>query len=245
MSFFIPPFGCLVAFTLLFLVGWQTRWMNFFCWLLTRCFIERNPAILTSGDDVVQIALLLLLVSPCGAALSIDAWRKRRRVPLDGPVLVPPWPVRLIQIQLCLIFCTTGLVKLKGEGEGWGQGTWWDGTSLHYYLNDTTMWRWSYAQLPIPFWITMPLTYFTVCWEALFPLLVLFRRTRALTLLIGICFHLGILIVTEVGWFGFYTLTLYVVWIPDWFWQKMCSSGQVRLQHWESNDAHRRLRRHL
>ena len=215
-----------VAVTILFLVGWQTRSMNFLCWLLTRCFIERNPVILTSGDDVVQIALLLLLLSPCGAALSVDAWWKRRQGLQSGLVLVPPWSLRLIQIQLCLILCTTGIAKLKGED--WLQGTWWDGTSLHYYLNDTTMWRWSYAQLPIPIWITMPMSYFTVWWEALFPLLVLFRRTRPIALLIGVSFHVGILLVSEVGWFGFYTLALYIVWIPDSFWRKVCPSRETR-----------------
>jgi hypothetical protein len=206
-----------VAVTVLFLVGWHTRLANVAVWLLTRCFIERNPVILTSGDDVALVALALLALAPSGHALSVDAWLRRRRGHLVGPALVPPWSLRLIQIQLCLILCTTGLLKLKGEA--WLQSTWWDGTSLHYYLNDTTMWRRSYAQLPVPIWITRPMTYFTVWWEALFPLLVMVRRTRFWALLIGIIFHAGIFLTAEVGWFGCYMLTLYAVWIPDRFWE--------------------------
>ena len=45
----------------------------------------------------------VLMLSPCGAALSVDAWRARRRDPGRGPAWVPPWSLRLIQIQLAVI----------------------------------------------------------------------------------------------------------------------------------------------
>ena len=136
---------------------------------------------------------------------------------------VPAWTVRVLQIQLCLIYLSTGAVKLLAEGptEGtWAQGTWWDGTSIHYALNYLTMSRQSYAQMPLPFWLTAAMTYVCVWWETLFPLLVLHRWTRWLTLWFGVSFHLGIWLTIEVGWFSFYMFPYYAVWVPDEFWSR-------------------------
>ncbi len=78
--------------------------------------------------------------------------------------------------------------------------------------------RWSFAQLPLPFWMTAVLTYCCVWWEALFPVLVSWRRTRAWTLWFGVSFHAGIFLTMEVGWFSIYSLCFYPVWIADRFW---------------------------
>jgi hypothetical protein len=208
-------FSIWVAATFLMLVGWHARLMNVLVWFLTMCFINRNGNILNGGDDTLQVGLFLLMLGPSGQALSVDAWR-RRRAGTPWPAVMPAWPVRVLQIQLCMIYLSTGLVKLKGEG--FLEGTWWDGTAVHYVLNYVTMSRWSFAQVPVPFWLTAILTYTSVWWEVLFTPLVLYRRTRAAALIFGVLFHLGIFFTLEVGWFGWYTLALYGVWIPDSFW---------------------------
>src|SRR5262249_18495964 len=139
-------------------------------WFLTRCFIERNPNILNAGDRVLLIGLFLLMLAPSGRALSVDAWLRRRRGRTVGPEWTAPWSVRLFQIQLCLIYLTTGLRKLKGDHwmkgpwREWLHGTWWDGTSIHYVLNDTSLNHWSFVQFPLPLWATAPLTYASAFW---------------------------------------------------------------------------------
>ncbi len=219
-----PLFALWVCMTACWLIGWQTRLMNGFVWFLTLLFVNRNPNLLNGGDDTMQVALFLLLLSPSGRALSLDSWLRRRRKKTLGPEYTPAWPVRLIQIQLCLIYLTTGLVKIKGTGLF--QGTWWEGTSVHYVLNYVTMSRWSFTQLPQPFWMTATLSYVSVWWEVLFPVLVLFRPTRTPALVFGLLFHLGIWFTIEVGWFSFYTMSYYGVWVPDWFWDRFFSAGK-------------------
>jgi uncharacterized membrane protein YphA (DoxX/SURF4 family) len=178
----------------------------------------RNHLLLCGSDDTLQIAIFLLMLSPSGRALSIDAWRAARRKPAVGPTYTPAWQVRLIQIQLCVIYCTTGLVKVKGTG--FMEGTWWEGTSIHYAINYIVMNRNSYAMLPIPYWFTQPLTYVTLVWEVLFPVLVLHRWTRRFALAFGILFHVGIFFTMAIGWFGFYMIDLYGVWTSDAFWDR-------------------------
>jgi hypothetical protein len=218
-----------VAVTALWTVGFCSRTMNVLVWLATLCWINRNPNILNGGDDTLQVGLFLLMLGPTGRALSIDSWLRRRRTGDTGPAYTPAWPVRLLQIQLCVIYFSTGLAKLQGEGfssdSWWPLGTWWDGSSIHYVLNYVTMSRWSFAQFPLPFWLTATMTFTSVWFETLFPLLVLWHRTRPWALWFGICFHLGIWFTIEVGWFSFYTMSFYGVWVPDWFWDRLRSEA--------------------
>jgi uncharacterized membrane protein YphA (DoxX/SURF4 family) len=221
-------FGVWMAVTFAFLIGWQTRLMSVAAWLLTYCFLYRNPNITNGGDDIIVGALFMLMFMPSGQALSVDRWLELRRrrlagLPLDDicPPLIAPWGVRLLQIQLCAIYFTTGLAKLMGGLEG----TWWVGSSVHYVLNDVTMARVSFAQMPQEWWIWAGATWTSVWWEVLFTPLVLLPWTRRWTLWFGVLFHLGIYALIEVGWFSFYTLALYGAWIPGEFWDRVLGSA--------------------
>ena len=223
-SVLYPFFWTWVGITFLWTVGLFTRLTSVLVWLGTMCWITRNPNILNGGDDTLQCGIFLLLLSPCGKALSLDAWLRRRRTGDAGPAWVLPWSIRVLEIQLCLIYLTTGIAKLAGDGKlgayYWPMGTWWDGTAIHYVLNYVTMSRWSFAQLPLPYWCTAILTYTSLLWEIGFTFLVMDRRTRWAALWFGLLFHLGIYLTIEVGWFSFYTMAFYAVWVPEWFWAR-------------------------
>jgi uncharacterized membrane protein YphA (DoxX/SURF4 family) len=231
-----PLFALRLAVTAALLVGWHTRLMAVLVWFLSYCFAARNPALNTYSEGVLMVGLFLLMLAPAGEAFSLDRLRRRRRGAVADPPMTPAWPVRLIQLQVCMIYLATGLAKLTlvfcriewQPDETWWDGvlrtfresTWWNGTTLHYVLNDTTMGRWPYAKIPLPLWLTRPATYAAVWWETLFPLLVLSRWTRKWTLWFGVLFHFSIWMTIEVGWFGLYTLSLYGVWIPGEFWDR-------------------------
>lgn len=209
-------------FAAAFAVGFFTRASNVAVWLLTMAFVNRTRFLLNGGNDMLQAALFLLMFSPSGQALSVDAWLRHRltRRPGDGDsnqAYVAAWPVRLIQFQLCIVYFSTGLLKLKGY-PGLFMGTWYEGSSVHYALNIVDRARWAYCQFPLPFWLTACLTYATLAWEALFPFLLFTRPTRWLALGFGVLFHVGICCSIEVGWFGYYALCYYAVWTPDEFW---------------------------
>jgi hypothetical protein len=240
LSVLWPVFWVWVGATVLYLVGWQTRLMGVVVWFLTMCFLDRNPNVKNGGDDVLSASLFLLMLMPTGRAFSIDAWRRRRKaiaagLSPDDPSLIRPtvsaWGVRLLQIQLCILYLTTGLAKLRGGElplplERVFQGTWWRGTSIHYVMNDLTMARFSYAQLPLPFWMTAIITYTSVWFETLFTPLVIWRRTRKWALWFGVLFHIGIYLAIEVGWFSFYTVCLYGAWVPGEFWDRVFRRGR-------------------
>jgi uncharacterized membrane protein YphA (DoxX/SURF4 family) len=199
-----------VAATALLLVGRWTRIAAVLTWALTLSFANVNPNIDNAGDTIRGITLFYLMLCPCGAVWSVDRLLQRRREINSAPVHVWPWPLRLLFIQLIFIYFMNGLYKLTGTD-------WFEGNSLYYVLCDLTLTRFSIAQLPVPFFLAKVATWLVLIWELTFPVLVLFRATRWLALLIGVAFHLGILATLELGGFVPYVLCLYLPLLP---WEK-------------------------
>lgn len=160
----------------------------------------------------------------------------RRVPPYRGPFYVYPWPLCLLFVQMMLIYTCNGLYKAVGK-------TWHEGTSLYYVLGDLTLARFSYAMLPLPWRLTKLMTWSVLWWEMLFApvmlvpwqtladlvakvkvwglhhLHVLLRWNRAIFLIFGALFHVGILLGMEIGGFAAYMLCLYLPLVPWERWR--------------------------
>ena len=201
-------------------VGFYTRFACVVAWVLTASFNLRAPFALNGGDDVAALFMFYLLISPCGAAWSIDSFRRRMKQyrepdsgfespeprPAPEPVMIDAWPVRLIQIQLVVIYFFNGISKLHFVD---GTNQYITGEAVYWALNDVTLTRFSYASLPTPLWLCALLSWATLLFELGFPLFVLFARTRKWLLWGGVLFHLGIFVTMEIGWFGQVMLCFY------------------------------------
>jgi hypothetical protein len=215
------------AATVSLLIGSWTRVSAAAAWLLSTSFDNLNPHVTNAGDQVRAITLFYLMLSPCGAAWSLDALRRRR----NGPVYVHPWPLRLLFAQMVVIYVCNGLEKAAGVD-------WPRGESLYFVLGDAVITRWSYAQVPVPYALTRALTWVVLGWELGFPLFVcvpwlldnggvrrprwLFyalRGTWVAALGFGVLFHLGIALGMEIGGFPFYMLCLYLPLVPWERWE--------------------------
>jgi hypothetical protein len=202
-----------IAADVCLLVGCCTRVSAILVWALSISFANLNSYIDNAGDQVRSIVLFYLVVSPCGAAWSLDRWWQRWRGGQGGPVYIHPWPLRLLFLQLIVIYFFNGFYKIIGD-------TWPAGESLYYVLCDITLTRVSYSQLPLPYWLTQGMTWAVLAWELGFPLWVSLRWTRVPALWFGVAFHLGIFALMEIGWFGPYMLTLYLPLVPWERWLK-------------------------
>jgi uncharacterized membrane protein YphA (DoxX/SURF4 family) len=84
---------------------------------------NRNPAVLHGGDDVLRIMAFLLIFSSAGAELSVD------RFASSGQLFVgeytSPWLLRLMQLQVSIIYLRAGLAKLGGA-------SWLEGSAAYY-----------------------------------------------------------------------------------------------------------------
>ncbi len=209
--------GVWSAATFCLMIGLFTRPSAVVTWVLSTSFAGLNSCIDNAGDEIRGILLFYLMISHCGAVWSVDRWRQCRRSQsasergLEGPVCIHPWPLRLLVVQMTLIYFSNGMFKLTG-------GTWPSGDSLYYVMSDLTLARWSYAEVTVPFWLTKLLTWIVLGWEAGFPLWVALPWTRKIALWFGVAFHIGIGLTMELGFFAPYALCMYLPLLP---WERL------------------------
>ena len=186
-----PPFvftlyGVMIATNIAMILGWRTRVMTIITWILVENFYRTSPIFYTGGDTVVRVFLFLGMFARWGEAYSLDALRRRRKAILAGATAIPAlrkiaaWPMRLMMLQLCIIYCATGLLK--------SGNTWADGTALYYALNLDHFYRFP-QQHPVTvahFIGVLPgMSVFVRWWEVFFPLVAIgaavnaFERERA------------------------------------------------------------------
>jgi hypothetical protein len=185
-------------------------------WAVTLCFFGSivqalwNRLPLSGVHDVLVAILFCLLWAETGATLSVDSWlARRRRVPCQSPASSAGhsiWPLRLIRIQVSLIYFNTGVWKLFGE-------PWRDGSAIHYVLDLNTFQRVPY---PLPFeleWIATVATYLTLVWEISFPFMMFHRWTRRLALATGVLMHVGMWATLELGLFSWIMMASYLAFL--------------------------------
>jgi predicted DCC family thiol-disulfide oxidoreductase YuxK len=203
--------------------GWFTRTSAIVAWVLAMSFHHRAMTVLNGGDDVAVQILFYLVIAPAGAAWSIDSLRRRMKSyqqpeagfespdarPASTPTLISPWSVRLIQIQLALIYFSTALSKMEPS---WNND-WLTGEAMYWVFNDVMLMRWPYAMLPVPMWICRLLSWGTMAFELSFPLLIWWPRFRPWLLGVGVVFHLAIFGMMEIGCFGPYMLCFYPIFL--------------------------------
>lgn len=171
------------------LVGYKTRLaaaINFLCVLSV---YWRNPFITSGADDILRVVSFWMLFLPLNHHFALDT---RRNIQPDPAA--DAFPVRLLQVQLALIYLGAGLSKLLGT-------QWTDGTALFYVLQLDSLlrplghWLRSVASLEI----LQGLTYSVLLLEISFPILVFAPvkqpALRRLALLAMGLMHLGIALV--------------------------------------------------
>jgi hypothetical protein len=187
-------------------LGLASRLAAAVAWLLTVSFHNRLWWLLNGGDFLLCTGLFYLMLAPAGAAMSLDRLLRR---PGAARPLIPAWPVRLMQIQLCLLYLGTGLAKLESD--------WLRGEAAYWVLNDLSLSRWSYCLLPVPLFVCRLLSWGTVAFELGFPVFVLLPRLRPWVLAAGVALHAGIWLTTEVGWFSPVVLCWYALFLAPLF----------------------------
>lgn len=204
--------GCGFVGGLSLLLGIYPRWGALLSWLALSSFAWRNMYILHSGDNLLRIGSFFLIFAQSARAFSVPAWLRARRAqrttPLapPSPELVPAWPLRILQLQLCATYFVTGFVKATGRA-------WQEGEAVGTVLQLGELQR-----FPIPDFLMTPLashvmSYATLAVELGFPFLIWIPRLRVPVLLVGLVFHLGLEWTLNVQLFqwtilGFYLLFL-------------------------------------
>lgn len=202
-------------------VGWHSRLAAVLVFVLILSLERRNPAVFNGGDQLLRIEAIFMALSPCGAALSLD--QRRRTGSFFSAQQFRPWPLRLMQIQLSIVYLATVVLKLSGE-------TWQNGTAVMYSLRQIDL-----QFIRLPEWLTHnlmlsnALTWGTLVVEVGLGILVWNRRCRPAVLVAGVTMHLAISLFIEVGFFTFVTLILYLAFVSPESAEKVARSVQNKL----------------
>ncbi len=197
-----------------FTLGWQTRFWTICLFILESSMIYRNPAVVNGEDLVFRVLLFYSCFAPLGASLSVDRWLLSRQSETATPRELPMiWAVRLIQVNIALVYLISMPYKLTDESGEWARGD-----AMYWaMMNDTWAGRlphhWFYGHRGV--FLSVLMTYGTIVIELAFPLLVWFRKTRLLVLAGITSLHLGIaVIIPNVAFFTLSMVCSFWLFVP-------------------------------
>ena len=217
----------ILAVMLLFTAGLWTRVTSVLAWMGAIQYVQRLPTSMFGMDTMMIILLTYLMIGDSGAALSVDRWlevrgRRRELGPKADLSLKPSWSanfaIRLVQINFCMIYMTSGLSKLLGS-------TWWSGTALWFCFAN-----YNFAPMRVPLY-NVALTFlcqhlwlwqlsmtagavFTLFTEISFTYLVWNRRLRPFMVTCSALMHLGIGLGMSLVVFSMFMLVMVAAFVP-------------------------------
>jgi hypothetical protein len=183
---------------------------------------HRNISTNCGPDTLLMVTCFCVMLSPCGAAFSLDARRLARRRGTPADVLIIPWAQRLLQIQLCIIYFCTALAKCTGA-------TWLAGTAVHFVLFNSEVRQFNLEWLGAYPLLINAMTHAALITEFALAFLLWFRPTRRWVALLGVLLHAGIYPIVNVPLFGEQIVALYLLFVDAdefdalrsaFFWRK-------------------------
>lgn len=220
-------FICWIIVLVGLLAGYRTRLMTVLNFVFLLSIHERNLYVIDGADNVMRVVSFWCMFIPLGHYYSVDVVLHRfnryrhtqnpsdLRVP-EAPRTTFAFPVRLLQLQVALIYLFTFILKLPGD-------PWMKGEALHYalQLQSLTLPTGDWVLENAPFWMLQAMTYFALVAEGTFfffvfvPILQPYLRILALTL--GFVLHMGIAVLMSVPNFSMLMPTTYLVFfMPQW-----------------------------
>jgi hypothetical protein len=204
-------------------LGLKTRLSSVIVFLGLNSLNERMTLIFHGGDTFLRSVSFFMLFASSAAVLSIDNWVSSSQKSLANKMncLIAPWPTRLIQCQLAIIYLASFLWKAKGH-------PWRDGTALYYVLNLREVRQFPISHVFYNLWVLRLGSWSVMIFELLFPLLVWFRRFRTKMLIIGVLFHLTLEYALNIPMFQWDMLSAYVLFLDFSFATTKNSHGVDR-----------------
>ena len=219
-----------IVVALVYTLGWQTRLVGFWFYVVAWSLLKRNPFALTGGDAFFLAELPFLLFMNTSAYLSIDSrWRGigDDYRPARRPFLALFHNVALfcVLMQLCIVYGFSAFYKMMGD-------TWQHGTAVYYSLRSQEFVLPGLSPLVyLNAVLVTLLTYGTVAFEIALPFLSWSRATRWIAALGAVTFHVGIALFMGLVVFAAQMLIFQlVVFDDDWYraWYRRLTTRRRR-----------------
>ncbi|MFN8465612.1 MAG: HTTM domain-containing protein [Caldilineaceae bacterium] len=215
-------FALWAAIGVALLLGYRTRLMTVLNYAIKLSILNRNQFPLTGADHVITVLSFWIMFLPLDQHYSVAAWlahrgaRAGRRAAAAMGSTAFAFPLRLVQIQIALIYVFTSYYKWQGEYWRSGDALYYTFQQVGYLLPPGT---WLGANGPL--WLLHLLTWSTLLIEAAFAILIfspaLQPWARACGLLLAAAMHLGIAITMSIPDFSLVMWISYLLFFdPSW-----------------------------
>lgn len=195
--------------SIVFALGYLTRFANFVLLILLWSIQVRNPLILTGGDVLLRMLLFWTLFLPTNVVWSIDAWQSESKK--NDSWKYASIATMGIMLQVVFMYFFTGVAKLNAF--------WLSGDAVEYALNlemsVRPLGRWL-AGFPI---VLKLATYATVFAEIMILFLVFVPKinhlNRGMMLGFFLSLHIGIWMTMSIGLFSLTAIVAWIVFFPS------------------------------
>ena len=192
-------YGLLMVSFLSMVLGFLPRLAAIMAFVLHISFIHRNVTAVFGIDLIATFFLLYLCLAntPKRGVKQSEFSRTLQSIAL-----------RLVQIQLCIVYAYSGWEKVKGA-------SWWRGDALWYVLSNPQLARFDFtwtSSWPV---LLAFMTYSTLLWEIYFPVLIWFPKLRRAMLVGGVMLHGGIAFLISLPFFSLIMLSSYAGFLTE------------------------------
>jgi predicted DCC family thiol-disulfide oxidoreductase YuxK len=219
-------FGVLVAAAFCVTIGFQTRIASIVAYLTLVSFHHRNVMLLHSGDFFLRIVSFWMMFADSGRAFSVDRLiRIARGKETQEPRFVRPWPMRMIQLQVCMLYFDAFLWKIRGE-------TWMNGLAIYYSSRLVEFYRFPTPYVFEHLWTIKLMTWGTLVIEFALGFLLWIKDLRYWILLGGVILHLGIDWTMNIPMFAPIMMTAYITWIAPADLERFFAWARALFNRW-------------
>jgi hypothetical protein len=198
-------FAFLMVATVLFIFGIWSRPLSVLIWILLLSFEHRDLLVTYGGDRLLRILAFYVMFLRTDAALVPKFARPSQENWSPG---VPGWPMRLIQVQIAMVYLFTAILKLRDP-------LWIAGTAVYWTMNNLNFGLFNFLWLGHYGWLVNLATFGTIAVELSFAFLIWRSSTRRPMLLAGALIHVGIMFTMNVILFSQIMLLLYVAFLTE------------------------------
>ena len=171
-------------------------------YFFTACLYHKTIPIQNAGFNLlVMVLFILIFMDEKATETKHPKWRIINTTVTNFAF----WAARL---QVIIMYVVASIYKLYGE-------TWLNGTAFYYVLYTDT-----YSHPLFRNWfignslVIHGISWFALGLQLLFPVLVWFKQTKPLMLIMGVLFHLLIIFINGIIDFGIIMLIMYLLFIP-------------------------------
>ncbi|RFM26433.1 HTTM domain-containing protein [Deminuibacter soli] len=191
-----------VFFLVMMILGIFTTISVMAVFITLNSIINRNVSLCNGGDNLSRIMCFLLIFTPCGQAWSADQWWQHHQFITPGYITMQaPWALRLMQIQVSIIYLYTVYWKLKGA-------TYRKGIAMYYITANDVYRRYRVPRFLLQKPFVQILTWGALIIEFALGIGLWIKEVQYIFLVIGYLFHLAIEYMLNIHLFGWHMLAV-------------------------------------